>query len=190
MSKRAVVTIEDVEYEFDVNGVDDYRVGPHTVSIRGSLTINGDTLVGIVTGKTSVRWMTLPNLGRYSVCSRTGTLYMPEPRPLTGHDPIATYMAGHHVCFHVAFWETLESTIEEDELWFRIYGDSYSCKESAVCTNRPPGPASWGKGYGGRAFRIRMLDTGQELLIDDLWHQGHMPDWYATHHPDNAEFVQ
>lgn len=45
------------------------------------------------------------------------------------------------------------------------------------------------KGFGGRAFEIRMLANGHVAKIDDLWYQGAIPPKFRELFPDNAEFT-
>lgn len=47
-----------------------------------------------------------------------------------------------------------------------------------------------GQGCGGRTFRIRMLDTGEEFETSNLWCQGNIPPHFRDRLPDNAEFVK
>lgn len=47
-----------------------------------------------------------------------------------------------------------------------------------------------GDGCGGRTFRIRMLETGEEFETSNLWHQGRIPTHFRDRLPDNAVFVQ
>jgi hypothetical protein len=45
-------------------------------------------------------------------------------------------------------------------------------------------------GFGGRHSTIRMIDTGEIIETNDLWHQGTVPEEYRELMPNNAEFVQ
>ena len=187
---KANIALEGVQYEFDVNGAGDYQVGPYVVPIKEVHTFNDRDMVCISTGPSSAQWADFPDFGKFSVCSRSGTLYQPEHHPPARADPFGQYMADHHVCFNVAFWECLEQMIGKTDLWFRIDGHSYNCSAKAVCTDRPPRSTSSLRGYCGRTFKIRYLGTNDVLAIDDLWSNGTMPDWYKVNHPDNAEFAQ
>jgi hypothetical protein len=43
------------------------------------------------------------------------------------------------------------------------------------------------RGFDGRTFRFRMLDTGEVIEHDNVWYQGTIPERYREQLPDNAE---
>lgn len=45
------------------------------------------------------------------------------------------------------------------------------------------------QGSGGSLFKIRFND-GREVLCDNLWHQGEIPENFRDRFPDNAKFVK
>lgn len=129
------------------------------------------------------------NLGEWLQCSLTGELYRdPEVSVVPGKT--RDYMVNHHVCQSVAFWRMLQAKHTGDPYWFIINGVSYGCSASAVCVNRQPRGGSNHRGFGGRVFRVKKLCSDEMLVIDDMWHQGTVPDWLRPELPDNAFFVQ
>lgn len=45
------------------------------------------------------------------------------------------------------------------------------------------------KGFGGRKFKIQMLDGVEPFDVDDLWFQGPIPPKWRDRLPDTARFV-
>lgn len=46
------------------------------------------------------------------------------------------------------------------------------------------------RGYGGRFFTIKMLNTGKEFITSNLWHNGEIPERFRKSLPDNAIFIK
>ena len=49
--------------------------------------------------------------------------------------------------------------------------------------------ASAWRGFGGKKFTIRWLDTGKVIESTNLWYRGVIPQRFRADHPDTAEFV-
>ena len=45
-------------------------------------------------------------------------------------------------------------------------------------------------GFGGREFKYRRFDTGEEIITNNLWSGSRMPAKYWEQVPDNAEFIR
>jgi hypothetical protein len=45
------------------------------------------------------------------------------------------------------------------------------------------------RGFGGRKFKIEMIETGRIIDTTNLWHNGTIPDRFRKGMPDNAKFV-
>lgn len=86
-------------------------------------------------------------------------------------------------------------TDDNDEFWRAQLADRAGAivinhKHYRVGKNngRPSYEAGF-KGFGGRSFKIRMLDNGHVAEVNDLWFQGPIPPKFHELLPDNAEFV-
>lgn len=129
------------------------------------------------------------DLGTWLQCNLTGELYR-DPVKSVVPGKTRDYMVTHHVCQSVAFWRMLQAKHAGDPYWFIVGGDSYGCAPSAVCRDRKPRGSDSCRGFGGRTFRVRKFDSDEVLVIDDMWHQGNVPEWLRSELPDNAEFVR
>lgn len=81
-------------------------------------------------------------------------------------------------CFDKKFWNDIEK--EKDEHIF-IDGVCYSIANEPVLGNF---------GFGGRKFKIKMLDDGRVIETNNLWCQGDVPEEYRLILPNTAEFVR
>lgn len=81
-------------------------------------------------------------------------------------------------CFAKKFWNGI---CKEKEKHVVING---------VCYAVADGPVNGFCGYGGRKFKIKMLDTGKIVETNNLWCQGDVPEEYKSRLPDTAEFVR
>ena len=79
-------------------------------------------------------------------------------------------------CFDIHFWN--EIVKEKDQHLF-INGKSY--KDGGTSTSF--------LGFDGRRFHIRKFD-GTEIVTNNLWCQGEIPEEYRDILQDNAEFLQ
>ena len=81
-------------------------------------------------------------------------------------------------CFNKKFWNDIE---QEKEEHIFINGVCYAIADK---------PIYGFVGYGGRKFKIKMLDTGKIIETNNLWCQGDVPEEYKSQLPDTAEFVR
>lgn len=81
-------------------------------------------------------------------------------------------------CFTIKFWDGI---CEEKEEHVVINGVCYAIADE---------PLNGFLGYGGRKFKIKMLDTGEVIETNNLWCQGDVPEEYKSRLPNTAEFVR
>lgn len=176
------ITIENQVYEFELEipKKRTYQLGPHQVEIEATPPAHAR----ITLDKTSWQNARANDLGKWLACTKTGSLYRANY-----HDcPELKVMNEQHVCFGVAFWIVLGKKYANNPLWFRVDGVSYACKENAICTDRKPRGSSSMRGFGGRTFEV--MKDGIKYVIDDMWCQGDMPEWFRAEYPDNATFCK
>lgn len=53
----------------------------------------------------------------------------------------------------------------------------------------PAGSPAHTRGFGGRVFKIRDMNTGEVTICGNLWFQGEIPDWARDVLVDTHEFV-
>lgn len=176
------ITIENQVYEFDleVPKKRTYQLGPHEVEIETT----SDTHARITLDKSSWQNTRPGDLGEWLACTKTGYLYSGKYAKCAEFD----VMNEHHVCFGVAFWIVLGKKHANNPLWFRVNGTSYLCQPQAVCTDRKPRGSDSMRGFGGRTFEV--MKDGIKYVIDDMWCQGDMPEWFRAEYPDNATFCK
>lgn len=84
-------------------------------------------------------------------------------------------------CLNKKFWLEI---IEEKECHPVIDGVCYYLDR-----NNLEGKRGF-QGFAGRRFKIRFLDTGEEVVTTNLWHNGEVPEEFRDRLPDTAEFVK
>lgn len=82
-----------------------------------------------------------------------------------------------HKCFTKKFWNNIVA--EKDE---HIVVDG-------ICYAIAPAPINGFYGFGGRRFKIKMLDTGDVIETNNLWYQGAVPEEYRDLLPNTAQFI-
>lgn len=179
---QSQITIEGQCYPFDLDmtRTKTYQFGPHSVELIPHPEFN---TASVVMGNAS-KAKPASNLGEWLACSKTGELWVDDYYIKCEE---AQVMKEQHVCFGTAFWVIRGKQYANDPLWFRIDGVSYYCRPSAVCTDRKPRASDNMRGFCGRTFNIQKGD--EVLVIDDLWCNGDMPEWFKMDHPDNAVFI-
>lgn len=93
---------------------------------------------------------------------------------------IRSIMEAKEVCFNCGFWE--EKIAIHDDRTFIIKGERYHAQPDTSDIYKF-------KGFGGRKFKIRRIDTGEIIETQNLWYQGVIPPYFRDRMPDNAEFV-
>ena len=82
-----------------------------------------------------------------------------------------------HECFTKKFWNNI---IAEKDEHIVVDGTCY-----AIATT----PTNGSYGFGGRRFKIKMLDTGDVIETNNLWYQGEVPEEYRDLLPNTAQFI-
>jgi hypothetical protein len=95
-------------------------------------------------------------------------------------------MVERRICFTCSFWYNLIERQKNNNLWWRINGESYVA--TVVLWPHEKAVSMWGKGHGGREFCIK-ANGDSYYRTDNLWHQGTMPEWALAQYPNNAEFI-
>ena len=179
---RSLIQIEEVSYEFDLPPVSSHyqtvQVGTYSLEI-----MTQPSVVAIRMGE-GILYSKHEDLGAYKCCTNCRKIYRDFY-----NGPEGSLMKEKHICFNCSFWEVIIRKYEHYQYWFRIEGSSYCCRPESVCDNRVPRNPSNDRGFSGRTFHIRLLDSGRELTVDDLWHQGTIPNWVKERFQDNAEFI-
>ena len=80
-------------------------------------------------------------------------------------------------CFTKKFWNNI---IAEKDEHIVVDGTCYAIASS---------PINGFRGFGGRGFRIKMLDTGKVVTTNNLWCQGKIPEEYRHLLPNTAQFI-
>lgn len=80
-------------------------------------------------------------------------------------------------CFTKKFWNDIVTEKDEHII---VDGTCYAIPHDAV---------NWFHGFGGRRFKIKMLDTGDVIETNNLWCQGKVPEEYRHLLPNTAQFV-
>lgn len=88
-------------------------------------------------------------------------------------------MERDNLCFNCAFW-SLYVDKKDDERIARIDGNHYYIENNS---------SNGFVGFGGRDFKIKFND-GREIITNNLWHQGTIPDIWKDKLPDNAIFIK
>lgn len=81
-------------------------------------------------------------------------------------------------CFTKKFWNNI---IAEKNEHIIVNGTCYAIA---------PAPINGFYGFGGRRFKIKMLDTDKIVETNNLWCQGEIPEEYRHLLPNTAEFVR
>lgn len=81
-------------------------------------------------------------------------------------------------CFNKKFWNDIK---EEKDKHVFIDGVCYSIANESTLGIL---------GFGGRKFKIKMLDDGRIIETNNLWCQGDVPEEYRSILPNTAEFVR
>lgn len=81
-------------------------------------------------------------------------------------------------CFNKKFWNDI---VEEKDGHIFIDGVCYSIADKSILGIL---------GFGGRRFKIKMLDDGRIIETNNLWCQGNVPEEYRSILPNTAEFVR
>ena len=82
-----------------------------------------------------------------------------------------------HECFIKKFWNNI---IAEKDEHIVVDGTCYAIVSS---------PINGFRGFGGRRFKIKMLDTGDVIETNNLWYQGEVPEEYRDLLPNTAQFI-
>lgn len=81
-------------------------------------------------------------------------------------------------CFHKNFWNEYVE-IKDDPKIVRVDGKQYYIgRENQTL-----------RGFGGNKFHIKFYD-GREIISDNLWYNGEVPEDYKELLPDNAVFIK
>ncbi len=100
-------------------------------------------------------------------------------------DEITAIMREKNLCFNCAFWHWQHNLDQNDPgrkgNFAVINGTHYVLDEHT--------DINWPKGFGGAEFKIRFND-GREVICDNLWSQGDIPEHLKNLFPDNAVFVK
>lgn len=91
-------------------------------------------------------------------------------------------ICGDKDCFTKKFWLSI---IEEKKYHPVINGVCYYCD-----VDNPISDSRGFRGFGGRYFKIRFIDTGKIIETNNLCHNGDVPKEFRDQLPDNAEFIQ
>lgn len=96
------------------------------------------------------------------------------------------YMVCSSECFYQKFWVNIrDKMVKQPDRFAIINGEVYFIGDEET-----PSPE---RGYGGRSFKIRFLDTGREITSTNLWHNGSVRDIKDSKlrmcFKNNAEFV-
>ena len=110
-------------------------------------------------------------------CTRCGQAYSND---YTGE--VANIMETQHVCFFCAFWIWQHRLDEEGGRKFAIINGKHYVLA-------PHTDINWPVGFCRQKFTIRFF-SGEEVVCDNLWHQGEIPEHFRDIMPDNAEFVE
>lgn len=96
-------------------------------------------------------------------------------------DSITDIMRHKRVCFECAFWIWQNQMDKEGRDFAIIKNRHYVLKPHTENIHFA--------GMCGGKYRIRFHD-GREVICDNLWHQGEIPERFRDIMPDNAEFIQ
>ena len=100
-------------------------------------------------------------------------------------DRIREIMEEKHLCFRCANW-LWQHELDQNDPARQGNVAVINGKHYLIC---PSNDGNWPSGFGGVRFKIRFLD-GREVICDNLWHQGEIPDHLRHLFPDNAVFVK
>ena len=86
------------------------------------------------------------------------------------------------MCFTCAYWQRyIDLKDKQNEVI--VGGVHYRCNTDKPIDNINP---QW-NGFGGRRWHIRFFD-GRDVITNNLWYQGQIPERFRELLPDNAEF--
>ena len=100
-------------------------------------------------------------------------------------DRIREIMEEKHLCFRCANWLWQH---ELDRTKTARLGNVAIINGKHYVLN-PSNGGNWPSGFGGARFKIRFND-GREVVCNNLWHQGEIPEHLRHLFPDNAAFVK
>lgn len=113
-------------------------------------------------------------------CTLCGGKHNPEN---FSRSRIREIMEEKHLCSKCAYWlERDEIDRTKPKYAFAVIGGWHY----VLC---PSNGGNWPSGFGGARFKIRFHD-GHEVVCDNLWGQGKIPDHLRHLFPDNAAFVK
>jgi len=100
-------------------------------------------------------------------------------------DRIREIMEEQHVCFKCANWLWQHELDQTDP----SRAGRFAVIDGKHYVLAPHTDLNWPRGMAGAKFKIRFND-GREVVCDNLWHQGTVPERFRHLFPDNAEFVR
>ena len=110
-----------------------------------------------------------------------------------GQEAGTNYTSGEHlrktrVCFNCDFWLEKVRWQEQpdgEHQPVRVDGKHYCYDPRRPFTS---GDSRY-NGFGGHRWTIRFTDDGRQIVTNDLWHQGTIPEHFRARLPDNVVFL-
>jgi hypothetical protein len=90
----------------------------------------------------------------------------------------------HQRCYECHHWMSLIEYMGPCAM-VRVEGQHYMFDTRLPYVANPLGAL----GHGGKMFVIYFRDSGEELITNNLWYQGKIPDRFKSRLPDNADFI-
>lgn len=115
------------------------------------------------------------------ICSKCGAPTIPSYSNPTGPKMIES-----QTCFSCNYWQEKAEELQRPDRPRRMLIIDHHIYSDA---GRRGGDRSL-LGFGGREFKYRRFDTGEEVTTNNLWGGARMPAEYWEQVPDNAEFVK
>jgi hypothetical protein len=92
------------------------------------------------------------------------------------------HICNNSECFNEKFWRVKEEAYEAGEPFIIIDGELYFNGGYTESSDKKM------IGFGGRRFDIRM-NNGKEIMTNNLWYNGKIPENHREKLADNATFI-
>jgi hypothetical protein len=91
-------------------------------------------------------------------------------------------LARRQFCYTCDYW--LHSVPPNGQTIMRADGEVYE-----ILPDLPQGKPGM-RGYGGREFRFKKLETGEVTVSHNVWHRGTVPERFRDRLPDDARILK